>query len=142
MMAMPDPFDLQRFLEAQSGIYERVLSELRSGTKRSHWMWFIFPQIAGLGSSPTAIRYAITSRAEALAYSEHPILGERLLECTGLVNAIEGRSISGIFGYPDDLKFHSSMTLFAEAASDKKVFLVALEKYFERQLDQNTLRRL
>lgn len=139
---MSDPFNLQRFVEAQSDIYERVLSELRSGMKRSHWMWFIFPQITGLGSSPTAVRYAITSRAEAQAYLEHAILGPRLRECTALVNAIEDRTVDRIFGYPDDLKFHSSMTLFADAASDKQVFLVALQKYFSGKMDQNTLERL
>ncbi len=111
-----DPHNLQRFLDAQSPVYSQVLAELREGRKRSHWMWFIFPQIAGLGSSPTAEHFAISGRAEALAYLAHPILGPRLRECAALVNQIPNRTITDIFAYPDDLKFRSSITLFAAAA--------------------------
>src|ERR1700756_83260 len=112
---MSDPYDLQRFVDAQNPVYDKVCSELRDGRKKSHWMWFVFPQIAGLGSSPLARRYAISSLAEAAAYHAHPILGPRLTECTSLVNRVEGRPVEQIFGYPDDLKFCSSMTLFARA---------------------------
>lgn len=139
---MSDPFNLQRFIDAQADIYDEVVAELGAGRKRTHWMWFIFPQIKGLGSSPTAVHYAISSRDEAIAYLQHPLLGPRLIECTQLVNAVQGRSISQIFGYPDDLKFHSSMTLFAEAATDNKVFKDALEKYFDGKPDQLTLQRI
>ena len=139
---MSDPFHLQRFLDAQAEVYDDVLSELRAGQKRTHWMWFIFPQIAGLGSSPTAVHFAIKSRAEAEAYLEHPIVGPRLRDCTQLVNAIDGRSIHQIFGYPDDLKFHSSMTLFANVTKDNQVFQQALQKYFNAELDRSTLERL
>lgn len=137
-----DPFDLQRFVEAQAPVYERVLTELREGRKRSHWMWFVFPQIAGLGSSPMAQRYAIASRAEAAAYLAHPLLGPRLRECARLVTAAEGRSIHDIFGSPDDMKFRSSMTLFAEAAPDDRDFRAALDKYFGGEPDAATLARL
>ena len=139
---MPDPFHLERFTDAQSEVYDQVLSELRAGRKRTHWMWFIFPQIAGLGSSYTAVRFAISSLAEAQAYLEHPVLGPRLRDCTALVNAVEGRSVHEIFGYPDDLKFHSSMTLFAKAGTENQVFQNALEKYFAGEMDQLTLQRL
>ncbi len=134
--------DLQRFLDAQHDIYDQVLSELRSGRKRSHWMWFVFPQIIGLGSSPTAVHFAIQSPDEAKAYLRHPVLGPRLRECTELVNAIEDRTIEQIFGYPDDLKFRSCMTLFANATSDNQVFLDALQKYFNAEPDPLTLERL
>src|SRR6476661_234910 len=107
-------FDLRRFVEAQDPVFDRVCEELRAGEKRTHWMWFVFPQLAGLGSSATAQRYAIASRAEAEAYLAHPILGPRLLALTRIVNALEGRSVHAIFGSPDDMKFHSAMTLFAE----------------------------
>ena len=139
---MPDPYNLQRFLDAQSYHYDDVVAELRSGMKRTHWMWFIFPQIAGLGSSPTAVKYAISSREEAQAYLKHPILGMRLRKCTQLVNAIEGRTIDQVFGYPDDLKFRSCMTLFAGVTDDNQVFLRALEKYFSGEMDPLTLERL
>jgi len=139
---MTDPHDLARFLAAQDPVYPQVLRELTAGRKSTHWMWFIFPQIAGLGHSPTAQHYAIRSRTEAEAYLLHPILGPRLRECTRLVNAIEGRSISGIFGYPDDLKFRSSMTLFAHTTSDNAEFLEALRKYFSAAPDPATLRLL
>src|SRR5215813_7094342 len=119
---MDDPFDLQRFVTAQAPLYERVCAELRAGRKRSHWMWFIFPQIQGLGSSAMAQRYAITSLAEAAAYLDHPVLGPRLRECTGLVNAVDGRSAHEIFGSPDDMKFHSAITLFLWARPDDALF--------------------
>ncbi|MGB5080613.1 MAG: DUF1810 domain-containing protein [Burkholderiales bacterium] len=139
---MNDPFDLQRFVEAQAPVYERVCPELRAGRKQSHWMWFVFPQIEGLGSSAMARRFAITSREEAAAYLAHPMLGPRLIECTRLVNLIEGRSIAQIFGSPDDMKFRSSMTLFARVAPQIPVFAEALEKYFQGKPDSLTLERL
>lgn len=120
----------------------RVLEELRAGSKTSHWMWFVFPQIQGLGHSATARHFAIASRAEAEAYLHHPILGPRLRECTRLVNDIEGRSVEQIFGYPDDLKFRSSMTLFAHATADNQVFVDAVRKYFGGEYDPMTLERL
>ena len=126
---MHDPYGLQRFVAAQNPVYDEVRAELRAGRKRTHWMWFVFPQMQGLGHSLMAEKYAITSREEAGAYLEHPILGPRLRECTELVNRIEGRSLDQIFGYPDDLKFRSSMTLFASATADNQVFKDALEKY-------------
>jgi uncharacterized protein (DUF1810 family) len=137
-----DPHGLKRFVDAQEPVYQEVLEELRAGKKRSHWIWFIFPQIAGLGSSPTAQRYAIASIDEALAYLGHPILGARLRECTAIVNQIEGRTVSEIFGWPDDMKFRSCMTLFAQATTDNQVFRDALEKYFSGEADQQTLRRI
>ncbi len=132
---MSDPYDLQRFVDAQNPVYVKVCSELRDGRKKSHWMWFIFPQIEGLGSSPLARRFAIFSLAEAIAYLAHPILGPRLTESTKLVNLVEGRPIEQIFSYPDDLKFRSSMTLFAYATPDNRVFIDALQKYFSGQFD-------
>jgi len=139
---MSEPHDLQRFIAAQDRVYAAVLEELRAGRKTSHWMWFVFPQIAGLGRSDTARFYAIADRDEALAYLAHPVLGPRLLACTQLVNSIEGRDIHAIFGSPDDLKFHSSMTLFHEIAADKTVFRAALDKYFGGRRDPATLARL
>ena len=139
---MDDPFNLQRFVDAQDGVFDRVCSELRAGRKRSHWMWYVFPQISGLGSSATAQKFAISSTPEAKAYLNHPLLGPRLRACTELVNAIEGRSIEDVFGYPDHLKFHSSMTLFARAAPQGPVFQAALQKFFGGQLDPGTLERL
>ena len=127
---MADPFRLGRFVDAQQPVYATVVDELRGGRKRSHWMWFIFPQLAGLGRSATARRYAIASPEEAIAYLAHPVLGPRLRACSALVAGIEGRSISEIFGYPDDLKFRSSMTLFAEAAPDEPIFAACLQKFF------------
>jgi uncharacterized protein (DUF1810 family) len=135
-------YDLQRFVAAQDPVMERVRTELRAGRKASHWMWFVFPQIAGLGSSPMARRFAIASLDEARAYLAHPVLGPRLRECTQLVTVVEGRSAAQIFGYPDDLKFRSSLTLFARAAEDNGVFLAALQKYFPAGLDPATLARL
>ncbi len=130
---------LQRFVDAQQPVYVTVLSELRDGRKRSHWMWFIFPQISGLGHSVTSQTFALSSLAEAAAYLAHPKLGPRLRECAALVASIEGRSVEEIFDYPDDLKFHSSMTLFAHAAPREPVFAACLEKYFGGQRDPRTL---
>jgi uncharacterized protein (DUF1810 family) len=115
-----DPFHLQRFLDAQAEVYDKVLSELRSGRKTSHWMWFIFPQLRGLGHSATAEHFALRSLDEARAYLAHVILGPRLRECTALVNQMSGRSIEQIFGFPDHLKFRSSMTLFLQASSQER----------------------
>jgi uncharacterized protein (DUF1810 family) len=139
---MTNQYPLQRFIDAQQSIYDTVRAELRGGKKRSHWMWFIFPQLAGLGRSDMAVRYAIASMEEAKAYLAHPVLGERLRECSRLVAAVEGRSIEDIFGYPDDLKFHSSMSLFAQAAPDDPVFKDCLNKYFGGTPDPATLVRL
>jgi uncharacterized protein (DUF1810 family) len=135
---MTDTFDLQRFLDAQSSVYSRVLEELRRGRKQSHWMWFIFPQLAGLGHSAMAQRFSISSRDEAVAYLDHGVLGSRLKECTALVNAVEGRTILEIVGSPDDLKFHSSMTLFNAVSSDPE-FAAAIAKFYARKPDQRTL---
>jgi uncharacterized protein (DUF1810 family) len=137
-----DPFDLQRFVEAQNPVYSRVLAELCRGRKTSHWMWFVFPQIEGLGASPMAVKFAISSLDEAKAYLAHPVLGPRLRECVGLVNRVEGASAHDIFGAPDDRKFHSSMTLFHRAAPDDERFKEALRKYFNGGFDQGTLARL
>lgn len=134
--------DLKRFVDAQAAVYPRAVAELRAGQKRSHWMWFIFPQFEGLGHSEMARRYAITSRAEAALYLDHDILGPRLRECTGLVNAIDGKSVSQIFGHPDDLKFRSSMTLFAHATCDGGAFVAAIEKYFAGRFDEETMARI
>jgi uncharacterized protein (DUF1810 family) len=134
-----EPFDLGRFISAQEGIYDTVLVELRRGQKRTHWMWFIFPQIDGLAYSTTSKHYAIKSIEEARQYLNHPVLGTRLLECTETILAVEGRSISEIFGYPDDLKLKSSMTLFACVADPRSVFVRVLEKYFGGEQDVKTL---
>jgi len=144
-----DRFGLERFVEAQADVYEQACAELRAGKKRSHWMWFVFPQIRGLGLSPMAMRFAIGSLEEARAYLKHPVLGARLRECAGIVLAVCGRTdggktVEGIFGYPDDLKFHSSMTLFARAAGDSEedsVFREALEQCFGGEMDRGTLER-
>jgi uncharacterized protein (DUF1810 family) len=138
-MPEDDPFDLERFVAAQAGVIDRAKDELHHGRKQSHWMWFVFPQLAGLGFSPMAQRYAIASLAEARAYLAHPLLGARLRECAELVLAIAGKSVHDIFGPPDDLKFRSCMTLFAEAAPDAIAFRVALEKYFAGAKDPRTL---
>jgi uncharacterized protein (DUF1810 family) len=137
-----DPFDLARFTSAQEGIYECVLAELRSGQKRTHWMWFIFPQVDGLGFSATSKRYAIKSMEEARQYLNHPVLGTRLLECAEAVHAIEGRSLSDIFGYPDDLKLQSSMTLFACVSDSCSVFVRILDKHCNGRRDVRTLQLL
>jgi len=139
---MDDPYNLRRFVEAQEPVYTQVCAELRQGRKTSHWMWFIFPQIRGLGSSETALYFAIADRHEAAAYAAHPVLGVRLQECTRLVLQVQNKSVEQIFGYPDNLKFHSSMTLFAQTADDKRVFLDALKEYFSGALDPQTLARL
>jgi uncharacterized protein (DUF1810 family) len=139
---MDDPYDLERFVDAQNPVYDTVRRELRDGRKRTHWMWFVFPQIAGLGSSQPARKFAISSLAEARAYLAHPILGSRLSECTMQVNRVEDRPVKQIFGYPDDLKFRSSMTLFAHATADNRLFLDALQKYFAGEFDPATLARL
>lgn len=138
-MVERDPFELERFAEAQANVIARVKDELRAGRKQSHWMWFIFPQLAGLGFSPMAQRYAISSLAEARAYLAHPLLGARLRECTELVLAIHGKTAHAIFGSPDDLKFRSCLSLFAEAAPDEIVFNIALAKYFAGVKDPRTL---
>jgi uncharacterized protein (DUF1810 family) len=135
----PDPFDLRRFITAQDAVMEDVLAELRAGQKVSHWMWFVFPQIQGLGFSSTAQRYAIGSREEARAYHEHPALGTRLRACTHLVLNIEGRNAEQIFGSPDDLKCRSCMTLFAEVAPGELIYREALQKYFAGEPDPRTL---
>jgi uncharacterized protein (DUF1810 family) len=141
-MSGGDRYELGRFVEAQSACFEQMCGELRAGRKRRHWMWFIFPQVQGLGSSPMAVRYGISSRAEAEAYLNHQILGPRLLRCTELVMLAEGRTIDEIFGSPDDLKFRSSMTLFAAVSREDAIFQQALEKYFAGQPDRLTLERL
>jgi uncharacterized protein (DUF1810 family) len=138
----PDPHNLQRFVEAQHSIYGQVRDELSAGQKESHWMWFIFPQIKGLGTSATAQKYALTGIEEAKAYLNHSLLGFRLRECTQLVNGVVGRSIEDIFGYPDHLKFRSCMTLFAHMSAGDKLFTAALAKYFNGESDRNTLKRL
>jgi uncharacterized protein (DUF1810 family) len=137
-----DPYDLQRFVTAQNPVYEQVCSELRKGRKESHWIWFIFPQLRGLGYSSVAKAFGIGSREEAEAYLQHPVVGPRLRECTGLVNLVEGRSVNQIFGYPDDLKFRSSMTLFASVGPEDQIFKDALQKYFGGIPDHLTLERL
>jgi uncharacterized protein (DUF1810 family) len=129
-------------VRAQAGVYEEALAELGSGRKRTHWMWFIFPQIQGLGYSATSRHYAIKSLAEAREYLRHPVLGPRLLACAEAVLAVEGRSASAIFSYPDDLKLHSSMTLFAAAAGPDSAFARVLDKYFAGSQDEGTLREL
>jgi uncharacterized protein (DUF1810 family) len=139
---MSDPFNLQRFVAAQDSVIDDVRAELLAGRKRTHWMWFVFPQIAGLGHSQMAQHYAIQSRAEAEAYLAHPVLGARLVELTGIVNGVRDRSVEEIFGYPDDMKFHSSMTLFTRTASDPAIFDEALRRYFGGRPDDATLSRL
>ena len=138
---MEDPFDLQRFVDAQDPVFEEVLLELRRGDKQGHWMWFIFPQMKDLGSSSMARRYAISSRAEAEAYIAHLVLGPRLVACTRAVNAVEGRSAEEILGYVDAMKFRSSMTLFREVSSGGP-FDQALKKYFAGEPDTRTLQLL
>lgn len=136
---MKDEYNLQRFIAAQDQVYAEVLDELRNGEKRGHWMWYIFPQITGLGQSVMAKKYAMTSQEEAKAYLAHPLLGSRLRECTGLVLNVSGRRAEQIFDYPDNLKFRSSMTLFSEATIENNIFDDALLKYFEGRPDQSTL---
>ncbi|MGN6512644.1 MAG: DUF1810 domain-containing protein [Lysobacteraceae bacterium] len=136
---MDDPHDLQRFVDAQAPIHATVIDELRAGRKASHWMWFVFPQLRGLGHSATAQHYGLASLDEARAYLAHPLLGPRLRECTGLVLRIEGRSAHAIFGSPDDLKFRSCMTLFGMVAPAENVFTQALDRYFGGEPDPRTI---
>ena len=137
-----DPFDLQRFVDAQDRVYDTVLSELRGGRKRSHWIWFVFPQLRGLGRSGTAQHYGISSLDEARAYLAHPVLGARLRECTGLVAAIDGRSVDEIFGWPDNLKVRSSMTLFTHTTDDNSGFRAVLDKFYDGEEDAATVELL
>ena len=137
-----DQFDLQRFVDAQHPVYDTVLAELRGGAKRSHWIWFVFPQLRGLGRSPTAAHYGIASLDEARAYLAHDVLGPRLAECTRLVLAIDGRSVEDIFGWPDNLKVRSSMTLFAHATDDNADFRGVLDKFYGGGEDPATVERL
>ncbi len=137
-----DPFDLERFISAQADVYTTALAELRSGQKHTHWMWYIFPQIAGLGFSATSQHFAIQNLKEAQSYIAHPVLGPRLRECAETVLYIEGRNVSQIFGSPDDIKFKSSMTLFAYAAGDNALFIRLLKKYFNGEQDAETMHKL
>jgi len=137
-----EDFNLTRFTEAQDPVYAKVRAELRAGHKRSHWMWFVFPQITGLGSSEMAQRYAIASEDEAAAYLAHPVLGQRLRECAAIVAALDGPSAHDIFGNPDAMKFRSSMTLFADTAPDEAVFQACIDKYFDGEPDPETLARV
>ncbi|WP_076998806.1 DUF1810 domain-containing protein [Variovorax sp. KK3] len=139
---MKHPYDLQRFVDAQDPVIDAVREELRTGRKRTHWMWFVFPQIAGLGRSEMAQRYAIGSLAEARAYLDHRVLGERLRECSALVLAVQGHGVSRIFGAPDDMKFWSSMTLFDTADPAEPVFNDCLQKYFGGKSDHGTMSRI
>jgi uncharacterized protein (DUF1810 family) len=141
---MDDPYRLERFVDAQdsNGTYQHAAAELRAGRKVSHWMWFVFPQIAGLGFSTISQRYAISSLAEARAYLQHPVLGPRLVECARIVAGTEGKNAEEIFGPVDALKLRSSMTLFATAALDEPAFGAVLEKYFDGEPDEGTLARL
>lgn len=134
-----DTFGLQRFVDAQEGVYEQALAEIDAGLKQSHWMWFIFPQYQGLGSSPTSQRYAIKSRAEARAYLNHPVLGPRLIECAEAALAVDAPSAVQVFGHPDDLKLRSSATLFAAVSRPDSVFERLLAKWFGAEPDRNTL---
>jgi len=137
--ARNDACELGRYLAAQEGVYAAALAELQAGQKRSHWMWFVFPQVQGLGHSGMAVRYAITSRDEARQYFAHPVLGSRLRACAAAVLAVDGRSAADIFGYPDDLKLRSSMTLFAAVAEPGSVFSRVLDQYFQGEQDVMTL---
>jgi uncharacterized protein (DUF1810 family) len=139
---MSDPYDLQRFVEAQQPVYDQALTELRAGSKRSHWMWFVFPQISGLGHSSMAQRYAIRDSDEASAYLAHPLLGQRLEECAQALLQHSERPVRQILGSPDDLKLRSSMTLFAAMAPERQVFQAVLDAFFAGQADPATLARL
>jgi uncharacterized protein (DUF1810 family) len=139
---MDTDYDLQRFVDAQRDVYATALAELRAGHKRTHWMWFIFPQVEGLGQSEMARRYAIASSDEAAAYLAHPVLGPRLRECSSAVAMHGDRDIGEIFGHPDDLKFHSSMTLFADVAPDEAIFQACLDRFFDGAPDPATIGRL
>jgi uncharacterized protein (DUF1810 family) len=137
-----DPFDLDRFVEAQAAVYATATGELRAGRKRTHWMWFVFPQLRGLGSSPTAARFGIASPDEARAYLAHDLLGPRLRECARLVTGIDGRSADEIFGWPDVMKLRSSMTLFAMVIDDNSDFVAVLDEFFDGQRDPATVSML
>lgn len=137
-----DRYDLRRFVDAQDRVYDTVIGELRNGAKRSHWIWFVFPQLRGLGHSPTAARYGILSLEEARAYLAHDILGPRLRECARLVAAIDGRSADDIFGWPDNLKVRSSMTLFVRATEDNADFHAVLDKFYGGEEDPVTVQQL
>jgi len=141
-MAAADPYDLDRFVRAQDPVIAQACAELRNGRKTSHWMWFVFPQIAGLGMSAMSQRYAISSLEEARAYLQHPVLGTRLRLCVSLLLEVEGRSAHEIFGSPDDMKLRSSLTLFEYAAPEDPIFRQALDRYFDGAEDQATLDRL
>lgn len=136
---MNDPFDLNRFIAAQENSYESALAELSAGQKRTHWMWYIFPQIAGLGRSATAQRYAISGLEEARAYLAHQVLGERLRECCDQLLALDEASAHDIFGSPDDMKLRSSMTLFSAVDGQPSIFFQVLQKYYQGQMDTATL---
>lgn len=138
-MSDPDPHNLQRFLIAQAEDFEFALGELQRGRKESHWIWYIFPQVAGLGSSSMAQEYAIRSRAEAAAYLNHPVLGSRLQQCCEALLKHQGRKIQDIMGFPDDLKLRSSMTLFATVSASGSVFHKVLNAFYSGQMDQRTL---
>ena len=139
---MSDPYDLQRYVDAQNPVYAHVRHELAAGDKRTHWMWFVFPQLRGLGHSAMAQHYGIASADEARAYWAHPVLGPRLSECTELVLAVEGRTAHAIFGSPDDMKFRSSMTLFEHVLPEEARFAQAIEKYFGGERDAKTVEML
>jgi uncharacterized protein (DUF1810 family) len=142
---MEDRFNLDRFVKAQAPIYDIVLGELRAGQKRGYWIWYVFPRISGLGTTPTDTTFSIRSLAEARAYLQHPVLGARLAQCVETVNAVRGRSAVDIFGYPDELKFHSSLTLFLLAAAgtkEKVPFQAALDKFFAGKPDKVTVDKL
>jgi uncharacterized protein (DUF1810 family) len=141
-LAAKTPIDLDRFVSAQASIYNQALGEIRSGQKRTHWIWFIFPQIEGLGHSSTSMHYAIRSLEEARAYLQHPLLGPRLIECSEAVLAVQGRTASDILSYPDDLKLRSSMTLFERVAEPGSVFGRVLDRYFQGSRDERTLQLL
>ena len=141
-MNSPNQFDLRRFVDAQDRVYDTVLAELRNGAKRSHWIWFVFPQLRGLGHSATAVRYCISSLDEARAYLAQPVLGSRLRECARLVSRIDGRSADDIFGWPDKLKVRSSMTLFARATDENAEFRAVLDKFYDGEDDPATVELL
>ena len=137
-----DPFNLRRFVDAQEPVLASVMRELQEGRKRGHWIWFAFPQLRGLGHSANSEFYGISGLAEAAAYLQHPVLGHRLVECTGLVNAVNGRTAEDIFGEIDAVKFRSSMTLFTKAGPEQPVFVAALQKYFASEPDPLTIKLL
>jgi len=142
MSAFPDRYNLRRFVDAQEPVYDEVLGELRSGRKRSHWIWFVFPQLRGRGRSPIAQRFGISSLDEARAYVGHDVLGPRLRECARLAAQIEGRAADDVFGWPDNLKVRSSMTLFAHATDDNADFRAVLDKFYDGVQDPATIEQL